>query len=110
MKKNAAEAVETKPAEPVSLESVHAELATIRELVRDMALLVLPPNLREPCECGRLASRSLTCVKPGQVGVKTHHLCDECKNPEGWTVVGTTVADGNLQQTLRIANGILART
>lgn len=96
--------------------NIKAELATMRKLVADMAMLFLPPALRNKCSCGLIACRELTGVNAknavGRPNVEAERfaLCSECKAPEGYTIVGTLELAPAERETVRLANSILAGT
>lgn len=95
----------SKSAEPTLVE-LRAQVAELRGFVRTMALLNLPPQMRIPCACGRIAERTVTLVN-GKDLARHDHLCDQCQPLKGWSQVGIVCLDGNLRETARLANSIL---
>jgi hypothetical protein len=90
-----------------TLAELHEQVTELRGFVRTMALLALPPQMRTPCACGRIADRNETYVVPKEVVAKHASLCDRCQIPVGATQVGTVYLDGNLRETARLANALL---
>lgn len=94
----------------MSLESLRADIAKLKRLARELALMTLPPNLRTECGCGALACRTLTCVRGSVPEPKRFPLCSECKLETGWTVVGQVELGPSERQTIDYANSILRET
>ncbi len=99
------------------LAAMRADLANMKKLVSDMAMLFLPPALRNKCACGLIACKELTGVnakdavnRGGSVEAERFRLCTECKAPEGYTIVGTFELGPAERETVRLANSILAGT
>lgn len=88
------------------LEDIRAEVASIKQMFADMALLIMPAQFRGThCECGRLGCTVITAVKPGEPESKRFNLCDAgCKMPDGWMAVGTVELAPAQRETVAIAN------
>lgn len=92
-----------------AIAELRKQVAELRSFIRTMAVLVLPPQARGVCEtdgCGRIADRTVTLVHPHGLS-RQIRLCDHCNKPEGYTQVGLVAMDGNLRETVRLANSIL---
>ncbi len=87
------------------LEEIRGEIAKLRGLFVDMALLIMPPAFRDAvCDCGRLGCKTVTAVKAGEAEAKRFHICDQCTMPEGWMPVGTVELAPAQRETVAIAN------
>lgn len=86
------------------LESLRKEVASMRKSFVDMALLVLPSNMRNYCDCGLLACRTVTAVKPGLDQAERFKRCTDCAIPDGWHTVGVVELAPGERETVAIAN------
>jgi len=108
MSKNHQNAAVATPSVPKSadseLEAMRAELASVRDGLVCMALLVMPHHLRNFCECRKLACVSVRATKAGVYDVQAFQLCDDCTLPDGWREVGRVSLGPAERETVRIAN------
>jgi hypothetical protein len=95
------------------LDAIRADILKVREAIGDMANMVLPPAFRgQYCECGSLACRVITAVRPGETEAQRIKLCADCKLGNGWTAVGALELSPHDRETVAIANrlGVFKRT
>lgn len=116
MSKNAAEKL---PESKDELAQIREDLRVTRGLIADMALLFVPPALRQKCDCGRIACRKITAQKPGITGFnatdrpggepepRTYVLCDACQMPDGWQSIGALELGPVERETVRLANKLI---
>ena len=103
--------------QPSEFEQLRSDVNQLRGLVADMAMLFLPPQLREKCACGLVSCRKLTCTPKqwkredllaGNTKATDFNLCDRCTLPDGWNVVSTLELAPAQRETVSLANNILA--
>lgn len=89
------------------------QIRDLKQAIATLVRIVLPPQLRQSCDCGLVCFRRVTAVRPGQKfgdspESREFQLCDGCKLPDGWSQVGSFELGPHERETVKLANQLLS--